>query len=265
MSKKITGLPELLSPVPSDLLLVSDSVDGASKKLQVSNLQGALSNILWQWNGVDLSQFDIANPVGTLTSGTVVPSVKDGNFGKVLSFDSTNAQGMIWFPILDLSLPDRYLVRMDLDKMDNIGSSVTNSGLLLLTNNDGANLHGIQAHVDHSGSGGGHLVEAGNRVTTTSSMPGSTNLVKATFDVQKAAGAVGASGLQYSIYTNQDGTTNKRGGVSRSQDVTHTFAPSWTGLTLDGAAWGRSSGTNFETDHDMWWSSLAFYKHPLDM
>lgn len=133
MSKKVTELPEVTSLSADDLLMVVPDASGVSSKVKTSNLPSA-SEVLWQWNGSDLSQFtDGATPeVDDGADGFL--AVVTGRFDQpTLRVEAGTANGFSsWAidpaPNFPSGPPSRYVLDMIVDQMgDGVGGFAPSS------------------------------------------------------------------------------------------------------------------------------------------
>jgi len=264
MSKKITDLPSLLLPTPSDILLAVDTLDGASKQLTIGDLP--VSSTLFKWNETDLSQFDTATPLLTPSAGTAVLGVGAGIEGPTLDIVMTGSKGQALWD-MGLSLPRRYSLRARLEAFGG-GPSTSDNLVFLLTNGGvGAACYGIQMPLD--GAGTFYIIEAGVRITTGtggtsggSTKTGETGLVTR-LDVTRINDPLAAgAGPRFSFYIELHSKSGLNGDAIGREEFSHTFTAGWDGLSLDRLAFGIST-SNAKTG-TISVPELAVLKHPLD-
>ena len=123
MSKKITDLPLITSLAPTDRLLVSEASSGLSVAIEGSNIaQDSDPNLLFQWNGIDVKQFQ-NNGIPSLDDGAQgVLTRVIGRFNQpVLRVTAQAAAGKSQWAIkaaeLPAVLPSRYILDFEIDQM----------------------------------------------------------------------------------------------------------------------------------------------------
>jgi len=127
VTKTVGQLPEATSAAADDLLHLVTDADGLDKKIRTSNLASG-GDVIWQWNGSDLSQFtDGATPeVDDGADGFL--AVVTGRFNQpTLRVEAGTANGFSsWVidpaPNFPSGPPSRYVLDMIIDQMgDGVG------------------------------------------------------------------------------------------------------------------------------------------------
>ena len=121
---KVSDLPAAVALADNDLLMVVTAADGLSKKITKADAAPYLgaSDVLFQWNGIDVKQFE-ANGVPSLDNGAQGVLTREiGRFNQpVLRATALAAAGRSQWVIkaaeLPAVLPSRYVLDFEIDQM----------------------------------------------------------------------------------------------------------------------------------------------------
>lgn len=151
VDKKISQLDEKVSPVDADTVGIVDSVTGGNKRTTVGALRGTSfrsGEVIWEWNGVDLSEFDQVAEAACVASVTTwhgrfgferdeSPCIQINNPGS----DSGKLFALLLKPaVFDLTLYPKLLLEV---RVANRTSLSTQDPLLIPYYEDTSHLHAI--------------------------------------------------------------------------------------------------------------------------